>query len=387
MRVKFAPGEGFYTQLKDRIDAYFQRTGFSRHDNPRIYVKIAILLTWLVASYVLLVFVASTWWQALPLALSLGLATAGIGFNLGHDGGHGSVSRSRVVNRLLMQSLDLVGASSYIWHFKHNVFHHSYPNILGADEDIDSEPLARFSPHQRHRWFHRFQFIYMWLLYGFLPLKWQYMDDFLCIARGKIAAHSIPRPQGWQLVAFVTGKLMMFSWTVLVPVLFHPLWVVAVFYFIASYTLGVTLSVVFQLAHTTDQAAFPQVTWEDPRCENEWAVHQVLTTVDFARHNWLLDWYLGGLNYQIEHHLFPHVTHIHYPALSAIVETTCAEHGVRYFAHKTFTGAVLAHTRWLRRMGRPPHRQTADPGWARIQAPSSHPGVDSPFDPERQVQA
>ena len=353
MRVRFASSEGFYRQLKERVDAYFRRTGFSRHDNPRMYAKAAILLTWLVTTYVLLMFVASTWWQAVPLAILLGFAVAGIGFNLGHDGAHGSISGSSFVNGVLARTFDLMGASSYIWHFKHNVLHHSYPNIIGADEDIDAGPMARLSPHQPHYWIHRFQFIYLWILYGFLLIKWQFYDDYRCVACARIAAQPIPRPKGWQLVSFVLGKGAFLTWTLALPLMLHSVWDVVLLYLLTSFTIGLTLSVVFQLAHATESAAFPEVTAERPRCEQEWAVHQVLTTVDFARSNRLLNWYLGGLNFQVEHHLFPHIAHIHYPALARIVEAVCAEYDLRYVAHPTFAQALAAHHRWLLRMGRP----------------------------------
>jgi linoleoyl-CoA desaturase len=193
----------------------------------------------------------------------------------------------------------------------------------------------------------------MWVLYGFLPLKWQFMDDFICMAWGRIAQNRFPRPRGWQLWSFFLGKAIFLSWTLVLPLLFHPLWIVLCYYFVTSHIVGLTLSVIFQLAHATEQADFPSISDADPRCDNEWAVHQVQSTVDFARGNPILNWYLGGLNYQIEHHLFPQVSHIHYPALAGIVEATCAEFGVRYFAHKTLFCALASHQRWLRRMGRP----------------------------------
>jgi linoleoyl-CoA desaturase len=353
MRVKFPPSEGFYTLLKGRVEEYFQRTGHSRHDNPRMYIKVAILLTWYVASYLLLLLVADAGWQAVLLSVSLGLAMAGIGFNLGHDGGHGSISSSPFVNRLLARTFDVMGASSYVWHWKHNVFHHTFPNIMGADEDIDAEPMARLSPHQPYHPHHRFQYLYMWLLYGFLPVKWQFYDDFKCIIRSRIARNPFPRPRGWQLAGMLVGKALFVGWAIVLPLMLHSVWLYLGCFALASLTLGVTLSVVFQLAHATEQADFLAAPEGSQRCEHEWAVHQVLTTVDFARANPFLNWYLGGLNYQIEHHLFPHVPHIHYPALSAIVEATCKEHGVRYFAHAGFFGALASHQRWLRRMGRP----------------------------------
>ena len=86
--------------------------------------------------------------------------------------------------------------------------------------------------------------------------------------------------------------------------------------------------------------------------ETDWAVHQVQTTVDFARRSRVLSWFLGGLNFQVEHHLFSKICHIHYPALSKVVEETCREFGIVYASHKTFWSALASHARWVTLMGR-----------------------------------
>ena len=143
MRIKFAPGYGFHQELKRRVDEYFQRTGCARRDSPSMYLKAAVLLAWVGGTYVLLVFGATAWWQALPLSIALGLALAGIGFNLQHDGGHNAFSDRAVINRVMASMLDLLGGSSYVWHWKHTIIHHTYPNITGADDDLDGRPFLR----------------------------------------------------------------------------------------------------------------------------------------------------------------------------------------------------------------------------------------------------
>lgn len=353
MKVRFAQGEGLLSSLRERVDAYFQETGKSPRACFPIYLKTAILLCWLGASYGLLVFAAQTWWQAIPLAVCVGLAVAGIGFNVQHDGSHGAYSNSTLLNRLAAMVMDCIGASSYVWHFKHNIFHHSYTNFTGADEDIDGRPMARFSPHDPRRFFHRFQHFYVWFLYGFLPTKWQIYDDFRNVIAGKIGDNPFPRPRGWQLVWLLAGKAIFFGWTLVIPLMFHPVGVVLTYFFFTSFVLGVTLSVVFQLAHVVEDADFPPVTEGVTRSEQEWAVHQVRSTVDFARENRWLCWYLGGLNFQVVHHLFPRVCHVHYPALARIVESTCREMDVPYRSYQSFFGALASHWRWLRRMGLP----------------------------------
>jgi linoleoyl-CoA desaturase len=238
-----------------------------------------------------------------------------------------------------------------MWARKHNTIHHSYTNVTGHDDDINLGLLGRLSPHQKRLKFHRVQHFYMWVLYGFLPVKWHLYDDFHDVIVGQTAGHRFPRPRGWDLVTFIGGKALFFSLAFGIPMLLHPWWCVLALYGIASMVQGITLSVVFQMAHCVEQAAFPQPVPGTSRIENSWAVHQVDTTVDFAPRSRLLAWLVGGLNFQIEHHLFPQICHVHYPALSKLVQETCREFGLRYKAYETFLAGIASHYRWLRRMG------------------------------------
>ena len=352
-RPRFGGDSGFQKELRRRVEDYFQSTGRRPRDCPQMYLKTAAVLAWLAGTYVLLVFVAQAWWQALPLAVALGLAMAAVGLNVQHDGGHHAYSRREWVNWLAARALDLLGASSYLWRWKHGVFHHTFVNVAGHDSDIDLGFLGRLSPHQRRLWFHRWQHLYLWPLYGWLTVGWQLYGDFHKLAAGRIGGQRFPRPKGWDLLTFVGGKLTFFGLAFAVPVLLHPAWVALLFYGVASFVVGVALSVVFQLAHCVPQAAFPDAPESPGRLESSWAVHQAETTVDFARGSRLLSWFLGGLNFQVEHHLCPRVCHVHYPALSQVVEATCREFGVRYAAHESFFAGLAAHYRWLRQMGQP----------------------------------
>jgi linoleoyl-CoA desaturase len=350
---RFPHAGELYAELKRRAAAYFQATGRRERDCPQMYLKTAIILAWLAAAYVLLVFVVGAWWQALPVAVALALAMAAVGFSIQHDGGHQSYSKHRWVNKLAALTLDLIGVSSYLWYWKHAVYHHTYANITGQDTDIDVGRLARLSPHQERRTFHRWQHLYLWVLYALMGFRWHLYADFREVIDGAIGPHRVGRPKGWDLVAFLGGKVVSLSLIFVLPMLWHPVWVVLLFYALVVGVLGLVLAVVFQLAHCVEEAEFPMPRAEDLRMEHTWAVHQVQTTVDFARKSWVLTWLLGGLNFQIEHHLFPRVCHVNYPALSVIVEATCKEFGVRYSANRTFWGGLASHYRWLRRMGRP----------------------------------
>lgn len=349
---KFGQADAFQGELRRRVEHYFQTTGKQPRDCPRMYAKTATVFAWLIASYVLLLS-GPVWWLAVPLALSLGLAIAAAGFNVQHDGGHRAYSNRAWVNRLMAWTLDLLGGSSYVWAHKHNAIHHTYTNITGHDDDINIGWLGRLSPHQPRRWFHRLQHFYLWVLYGLLPIKWVLFDDFRDVITGRIGTHRFARPRGWELVHLLCGKAVFCTLAFVIPLLLHPWWSVLAVYAVVCFAQGVALAVVFQMAHCVEEARFPLPGEDTGRLATPWAVHQVETTVDFARDNRLVCWLVGGLNFQIEHHLFPRICHIHYPALSRLVEETCRDFGLRYVAHKTFMAGVASHFRWLRRMGRP----------------------------------
>lgn len=352
-KLTFARDTGFHAEVKRRVLAYFARAGLPQRDNPRMFLKTAVLLVWFGASYALLVFVAANFWEGALLSLSLAFSMAGIGFCIQHDANHGAYSNHRAVNRVMGLTLDMLGASSYLWRFKHNLSHHTYTNLMGEDDDINFVPFARLSPAQPRYRLHRVQQFYLWALYWFLYPKWNFVDDFKSLTKARISGHPFPRPRGASAVELIAGKAVFITWAFLIPLLFHSWWIVLLFYSGASLVLGTTLAVVFMLAHCVEEAEFPERPGTD-RLSRPWAEHQVQTTVDFARGNRLLTWYVGGLNFQIEHHLFPHVCHVHYPRIAPIVQATCAEFGVRYAAHDSFHSALASHWRWLRRMGQRP---------------------------------
>jgi len=355
-KLKFNGSDKFIRELRKRVDAYFEQTGKRRRDVPAMYFKTATVLAWFFGAYFVLLFAVTSWYFVVPMAILIGLAVAAIGFNIQHDGGHKAYSEKKWVNKLMAMSLDLMGGSSYMWDWKHNSIHHTYTNIAGHDDDIDVGMLGRLNPHAPRYWFHRAQGIYLWVLYGLLTIKWHMWDDFYNVAVGNIGGHKIKRPKGADLAVFIGGKVVFFSLALIIPMLLgHVWWHVLGVYALAAFTSGVVLSVVFQCAHVVEEAQFPSTIDLPPdakQVENEWAIHQVETTVNFARRNKVLNWFLGGLNYQVEHHLFSRICHVHYPELSKVVEQTCKDFGIKYNEHKTFIAAIGSHYRQLVAMGR-----------------------------------
>ena len=353
-RLTFRRDNAFHKELKRRVDEYFRSSGRSPRDCPAMYLKTAIILTVFGGFYVLLVSLAGTWWQALLLTAGLALSIAAIGFNIEHDGSHNAYSNHAWINRLAAMTMDLIGASSYVWHWKHVVVHHTYVNITGHDSDLDIAFFGRLTPHQKRFRFHRWQQFYLWPLYGLNVIKWHLYDDFRDVVLGRIGPTHLPRPKRWELVGFVGGKVVFLTLAFGLPLLVHPVWMVVLFYALTMSLAGVIVSVVFQLAHCVEEAEFPLPREGTDSMENAWGVHQVETTVDFARGSRVVSWLLGGLNFQIEHHLFARICHVNYPAISRIVEDTCREFGVRYSEHRSIRTGLLSHFRWLRRMGASP---------------------------------
>src|SRR6185369_6227400 len=352
-RLTFGRDNGFQSELRRRVDEYFRRTGRRQRDCPQMYLKTAIILAFFFTFYFLLVVVAATCWQALPLAILLDLSMAAIGFNIEHDGSHQAYSKHAWINRLTAMTMDLIGASSYVWHWKHAVVHHTYTNLTGHDADIELGFVGRVTPHQKRFSFHRWQHFYLWPLYGVNVIKWHMFDDFRDVILGRIGSQRMPRPKRWELFGFISSKVLFITMAFALPLLLHRLWVVFLFYGATVIVAGVVVSVVFQLAHCVEQAEFPLAQKDSATIENAWAIHQAETTVDFARRSRLESWLLGGLNFQIEHHLFPRICHVNYPAISKLVEETCRDFGVKYREHTSFRAGLRSHFRWLRRMGMP----------------------------------
>jgi linoleoyl-CoA desaturase len=302
-------------------------------------------------SYVVLVFFSDSLWMAVISALCLAQGYILVGFNIMHDGGHGSYSRHPKVNSLMASTLDLLGGSRMLWRQKHNILHHTYTNVDGLDDDLETFGLIRLSTVQQWRFWHRVQHLYAFPLYSLLTLSWVILGDFRKFFTGRIGEYRLQRPSRREKLTFFGGKIFYFGYAVALPLLFHPALYVLSFFLLIHLVIGFTLSLVFQLAHTVEGTSFPT---PDPEgaMEHEWSVHQVETTADFAPDNWWATWYLGGLNFQIEHHLFSKVCHIHYPAISEIVRNTCREFGISYTCYPSIRAAVAMHYRFLKELGK-----------------------------------
>ncbi len=344
----------FFSILRKRVDDYFKQSNTSITGNFKLYLKTIILFATLIANYIVLVFYTpQQLWLSVLLCVIMGVNFAAIGFNVMHDGSHGSYSNNPTVNKFMAFALNLLGGNAYIWNLKHNINHHSFTNIEGMDDDIDIKPFIRTHSDQKKYWFHRFQHYYFMLLYGLTYLFWVFWQDFKKYFLSRISDHTPMRKMSlYQHFNFWVSKVLHVGIFIVAPALLVG-WVEAILgYLILAFSAGILVAVVFQLAHIVEEADFKAPNKEKKvSVETEWAVHQINTTVNFATKSKSLSWLLGGLNFQIEHHLFPKISHIHYPNVSKIVRDTCREFNIAYTEFPTMFSAFISHAKHIRHAG------------------------------------
>jgi len=358
--IKFATTQrNFVTVLNKRVNEYFKLKGVAKHGNREMIVKTIFMFVLYLLPYLLVISgVVTGTFGLLAMTILMGLGIAGIGLAVMHDANHGAYSSKRWLNNLVGYSIHLLGATSFNWRLQHNVLHHTYTNVHEEDEDISPRGALRMTPHSAWKRFHRYQFVYAWFLYGLLTIVWVVFKDFSRLHRyqknGLARSHGASIVKEWCILALTkTGYV---GYIFVVPLILTSLlwWQVLLGVLIVHYLSGFILAIIFQPAHVIEGTEFP-LPDENHTLENNWAVHQLLTTTNFGNNSRWFSWYVGGLNFQIEHHLFPTICHVHYRKIAFIVKGTAHEFGLPYKTSKTFLHALGGHLRLLKRLGERPY--------------------------------
>jgi linoleoyl-CoA desaturase len=347
-----ASPNNFHADLKKRINAYFDQLGKSTTGNFSLYLKAAVLAVSFIGLYIHLVFFTPHAIIAIAECVLLGGVISAIGFNVMHDGGHGSFSKNKWVNRMAAFSLNILGGNSFIWNTKHNIIHHSYTNVDGVDDDIDIQPFLRMSSNQKRLKMHKYQHVYFWGLYAMLYILWIFLLDYNKYFRSRVGEVPLKKMNPMDHVNFWFFKLLHAFIFIALPIYMTSVAAWAIGFLVTATVTGLLISIVFQLAHTVEHTTFPVANIDTNKIENEWAIHQVNTTANFATHSRVVSWLVGGLNFQIEHHLFPKISHVHYPAVSKIVRQACADHGIQYIEYPRVRLAIASHVTFLKHLGR-----------------------------------
>ncbi len=347
----------FFRTLNKRVNDYFKERNLKRTGNWKLHLKTIIMFTLFLAPYFFLISLEMPFWVYLLLSITIGVGMAGVGMNVMHDGNHGSYSTKSWVNKFMGGSIYILAGNVYNWQVQHNVLHHTYTNIPGHDEDLDAGRIIRFTNEAKWYKFHKFQHYYSVFLYGLLTFNWALTTDFKQMSaylKRNLSYGTLKSPKILWTTLVIT-KIIYFSvWLVIPMVMGIVWWKVLIGFFVMHYTAGLILSIIFQLAHVVEETTNPIPSAETGEIENTWAIHQLFTTTNFAPKNWIVNWYTGGLNHQIEHHIFPNISHIHYGKIAEIVKQTAKECNLPYYEYKTTRSAIIAHFKHLKQLGQQP---------------------------------
>jgi linoleoyl-CoA desaturase len=355
-KIRFSSRDGadFVKEVKREVNQYFVKTGQSKHANIAMRLKTVAILLMFFGPYALIMFAGLSLMQMWLLTFIMGIGAAGVGFSISHDALHGAYSPNSKINAIFGYFFDLLGANSYMWKITHNVIHHTYTNITGVDEDLTVSPLVRLSPEAPRYPFHRFQHFFAFPAYSLATINWLLAKDFQQFLKKDIGPYKDKKHPPFEIFMLVVTKVVAVLYQIVIP-----LWLLDITFgqFLVGFltmhmTAGLILGVIFQLAHVVEGPEFLQPD-ENGDMESAWLIHEMRTTANFARENKLLTWYVGGLNYQIEHHLFPQTCSIHYPEISKIVREVAARHNVPYNYHPTLIKSIKSHIAMLKMLGQP----------------------------------
>lgn len=349
----------FFKVLNARVNQYFKEGDIKRTGNWVLYVKAFLMFSLLLVPYVLLFSIPMNGLLQLAMCVLMGMGMAGVGMNVMHDSNHGSFSDKWWINQLMGNSIYLLAGNVYNWKVQHNLIHHTYTNVDGIDEDIDIQGVIRLSKFEKWKPMHQYQKFYAFILYGLLTIQWALVVDFRqtpkYLKEGLSGDGEINPKKEWALL--IMTKIVYYLFWVALPLLVLDItfWQWLLGFFTMHYVAGLILSTVFQLAHVTDAI---QVISCDELMEEKrgWAEHQLLETANFATQNKIVSFLLGGLNFQVEHHIFPTISHVHYSKLAKIVKQTAKEYKIPYNEYGTFTDALKAHVNQLVILGKKPQQ-------------------------------
>lgn len=345
----------FSKTLNQRVNDYFSKNKIHKKGNLKMFTKsIVMFAIYLVPYALILTNTVTNSWLVVLLWCVMGVGMAGIGFSIMHDGLHGAYSKWPWLNRIMGFTMNFIGGSDILWKLQHNVLHHTYTNVHGLDEDIDGPPFLRFSPHDKHKKIHKYQHRFFLFAYGLMTIGWVGWKDYFAVARFKKAGLIKEEDYKREFAKILFFKIFYFVYTLGLPIFFFEgaLAPLLVGWFLMHYLCSLILSTVFQLAHVMPENAYPTPD-EDNVIKNNWMAHQLMTTANFSQKSKIFSWFIGGLNYQVEHHLFSGICHVHYPKLSKIVKQTAEEFKVPYYNNGNFVTAFKQHYQMIKALSKP----------------------------------
>ncbi|MEO6132498.1 MAG: acyl-CoA desaturase [Saprospiraceae bacterium] len=343
----------FSDAVKRNVGEYFSSHNLEKKGNWELYAKAILFIPLAFGIYLYILLGHYSQMTGILLYIALGACFSMVAVNVMHDACHGSFSEKKWVNDVMGLTMNAIGSNAYLWKIRHTV-HHTFTNIEGMDYDIDNWPMLRQSPTQGWKPVHRYQYLYMFPIYALSTIEWMLVSDFTKYFSRKVSSTRIQKIRLPDHLVFWGSKAICVITYIVIPVWFlgWQNWLIG--FCIVHFIMGLSLTIIFQLAHLVENTHFEEAEKDVKQISSEWAVHQVVTTSNFATDNKILSWCAGGLNFQIEHHLFPFVSHIHYPAISEMIRNECSRHNLPYHCYPTLGKAFISHIHFMKKLGMKP---------------------------------
>lgn len=342
----------FSRVLRARVNAYFKENGITTYANKAMAIRSVLLITGWIGVYLVLVFGNLPLWLSYIAWPLLGALIALVSVNVGHDAIHGAYTKKKWLKDLLCHTFNINGASAYMWKISHNHAHHNYTNIHGHDEDINPGDVMRIAPSAQLLPAHKYQHIYGFFLYTLATVSWVFAKDYKQFFENKINNYDGKKHPKREYFLLFFYKIINYSMYLVIPIIVMPYsWGHIVAGFLMMHAVsGFYLAIIFMLAHAVEEVHFPLPN-EEGIVNDDWVIHQMHTTANFSSQSRIASFFTGGLNQQIEHHLFANICSVHYLHLSKIVKQTSAEYDVPYYDIPTFWQAITSHYRFLKKLG------------------------------------
>ena len=328
----------FFEELNYNISNFLKTNNYNFNSfHPLIAIETALSVCGYLFSIYKINQTGDYWYAALNAFF-----TIRFGF-LMHSGNHASSSPYPIVNRIISYCMDLGGASSLIWRHEHQLSHHLYTNIIGKDNDCDiGNPIIRLHPHIKHRWWHRYQLPILFLGMTFGLYKWIFAEFYTLYSR-KIGSVNMKYPTKIDFIINIIFKIFFLVSFIFLPTYYFGFKQAMILLFIRQSITSLVIENIFIVNHI-------QPSLHSHNSEIHWSINQIKTSCNWSSNSRFFNWFTGGLNNQIEHHLFPTMNPYLYTRISPIVKNTCKKHHIPYNDFPTFWDAWISMIKFIHRL-------------------------------------
>ncbi len=351
MPVKFKPVKTstLPEDLRKEVNSYFSDKKISMFANNEMIFKIILWLTLWVITYITIILTKDHFFLAVCCGFLHMFTHVMIAFNITHDANHDAIFKSKKWNTFFGYFIELLGVNRNLWILSHNQEHHTYINVHEHDNNIQGYKILRLTPEDKWYKHHKYQWLYAPFVYGLSTLNYAIIRDYKMLA--KYISSSKVKPSFKFLAEFFFFKILYYSYVFLIPVLVFKvsIWIVLTYFLIGHFINGLFLALIFVTGHLTENTMYPEV--ENNIVDNNWSSHVIQTTGDYAVTVPFMQWFVGGINLHVAHHLFPRVCHVHYKKISPVIKNVAQKHGIEYREIPGFFEALKSHFMLLKKLG------------------------------------